>query len=111
MTAMRQQRLLIVGDLHYETAQQTRLEEARQQLITLNPDAVISLGDQGGYSHCGTRLSFVEGYDYFRGFGVPFYTLIGNHDMEGAEFRTDKEAVAAWCEVFAQPRPYTAADW
>lgn len=110
MTAMRQHRLLIVGDLHYETAQQTRLEEARQQLMALEPDAVISLGDQGGYSHCGTRLSFEEGYDYFSGFEVPFYTLIGNHDMEGAEFRKDKEAVAAWCEAFEQPRPYTFID-
>jgi hypothetical protein len=105
------QRLLVVGDLHYETAQHTRLERARQQLLALEPDAVVSLGDQGGYSHCGTRLSFEEGYDYFSGFDVPFYPLIGNHDMEGAEFKKDKEAVAAWCEVFGLKRPYTAMDW
>ncbi len=104
-------RLLVVGDLHYETAQHERLARAQQQLIALEPDTVVSLGDQGGYSHCGTRLSFTEGYDYFGGFGVPFYPLIGNHDMEGAEFKQDKEAVAAWCEVFARARPYTAIDW
>ncbi len=111
MTHFRSQRLLIVGDLHYETAQQERLERARQQLMALSPTAVVSLGDQGGYSHCGTRLSFEEGFDYFSGFGAPFYPLIGNHDMEGAEFKGDEEAVAAWCEIFRRVRPYTLIDW
>ena len=111
MTHLGSQRLLIVGDLHYETAQQEQLERARQQLRALSPTAVVSLGDQGGYSHCGTRLSFEEGCDYFSGFGVPFYPLIGNHDMEGAEFKRDEEAVAAWCEIFGRVRPYTLIDW
>ncbi len=106
-----QQRLAIVGDLHYETSQHAALIHAQQQLVALEPHAVVSLGDQGGYSHCGTRLSFTEGYEYFSGFGVPFHALIGNHDMEGAEFKKDKDAVAAWCEVFEQERPYTTVDW
>lgn len=105
------QRLAIVGDLHYETDQQAGLAEAQAQLIALAPEAVVSLGDQGGYSHCGTRLSFEEGRDYFSDFGVPFYPLIGNHDMEGKEFETDEAAVAAWCEVFGRERPYYSIDW
>jgi hypothetical protein len=105
------QRLAIVGDLHYETNQQEMLNKAREQLRALEPDAVVSLGDQGGYTHCGTRLSFEEGYDFFSGFGVPFHPLIGNHDMEGVEFKKDKEAVATWCEVFERERPYGLIDW
>lgn len=103
-------RLAIVGDLHYETEQQPILTKAQQQIADLKPDAVVSLGDQGGYSHCGSRLSFAEGYGFFSSFGVPFYALIGNHDMEGAEFEHDHEAVAAWCQQFGYPRPYTSFD-
>lgn len=103
-------RLAIVGDLHYETVQQPILDKAHEQIRALTPDAVVSLGDQGGYSHSGSRLSFAEGYDFFSRFGVPFYALIGNHDMEGAEFKEDAEAVAAWCEQFNYPRPYASFD-
>lgn len=111
MLSTHKQRLAIVGDLHYEMDQHEILQRAKKQLIHLEPDAVVSLGDQGGYSHCGTRLSFEEGYRFFSGFDVPILPLIGNHDMEGREFSQDKDAVAAWCEVFEQERPYRHMDW
>lgn len=104
------QRIAVLGDLHYELPQDQDYRAARGQILSYRPDAVVQLGDQGGYSHCGTWLSFQEGLDFLRGFDLPWYTLIGNHDMEGPAYRTDAEAVAAWCAAFEKPSPYYTMD-
>lgn len=101
-------RFAVVGDLHYETPQEASYRAARAQILGLAPDAVVQLGDQGGYSHCGTWLSFMEGLDFLHGFDRPFATLMGNHDMEGPEYASDAETVAAWCAAFAAEAPYRA---
>lgn len=99
-------RFAVVGDLHYETPQDASYRAARTQILGLTPEAVVQLGDQGGYSHCGTWQSFMEGLDFLQGFDRPFATLLGNHDMEGPQYTSDAEAVAAWCEAFDAPTPY-----
>ncbi|HET6883136.1 MAG TPA: metallophosphoesterase, partial [Pirellulales bacterium] len=104
------QRFAVLGDLHYETPQDGDYRAARAQLLTAKPDAVFQLGDQGGYSHCGTWQSFMEGLDFLRGFDLPFATLMGNHDMEGPEYSSDAETVAAWCEAFGTAVPYREID-
>jgi hypothetical protein len=104
------QRLAVLGDLHFETPQDRDYRAARQQIVTMKPDVVVQLGDQGGYSHCGTWQSFMEGLDFLRGFDRPFATLIGNHDMEGPEYASDAETVAAWCEAFDAGQPYREID-
>ncbi|HEX7375578.1 MAG TPA: metallophosphoesterase, partial [Pirellulales bacterium] len=101
-------RFAVVGDLHYETPQDASYQAARTQILGLAPEAVVQLGDQGGYSHCGTWQSFMEGLDFLQGFDRPFATLLGNHDMEGPQYTSDAEAVAAWCEAFDAPTPYRA---
>lgn len=35
---------------------------------------------------------------------------MGNHDLEGRDYATDAEAVAAWCEAFDAQRPYCEVD-
>lgn len=100
------QRLAVLGDLHYEIPQDARYRAARGQLLAQRPDVVFQLGDQGGYSHCGTWRSFMEGLEFLSGFDRPFHTLLGNHDLEGPDYASDAQAVAAWCEAFSQERPY-----
>jgi 3',5'-cyclic AMP phosphodiesterase CpdA len=102
--------LAVLGDLHYEVAQEARFVVAQQHLREHRPDAVVQLGDHGGYSHCGSWRSFMEGRDFLAGIDAPFHTLIGNHDMEGAEYHSDAESIAAWCAAFGQQRPYCAFD-
>lgn len=102
--------LAVVGDLHYEAPEHDAYRAARDQILQFCPDAVVQLGDQGGYSHCGTWQSFEEGLDFLRGFDRPFHTLMGNHDVEGRDFATDAEAVAAWCEAFDARQPYHEVD-
>lgn len=103
-------RFAVVGDLHYETPQDANYRAARAQILDLRPDVAIQLGDQGGYSHCGTWQSFLEGLDFLQGFDRPFATLMGNHDMEGPEYTSDAETVAAWCDAFSAEMPYRAFD-
>lgn len=102
--------LAVLGDLHYETENHAEYVAAREQVVAQRPDVVFQLGDQGGYSHCGTWLSFMEGLDFLTGFERPFHSLIGNHDLESPEYRTDDDAVAAWCRAFSRPRPYYEVD-
>ena len=103
-------RFAVLGDLHYEAPQDATYRAARQQIAAFKPDRVFQLGDQGGYSHCGTWQSFMEGLDFLRGFDRPFGTLMGNHDMEGPECGSDAETVAAWCEAFSGELPYREVD-
>lgn len=99
-------RFAVVGDLHYEAPQDDSYRAARAQILGLGPDDIVQLGDQGGYSHCGTWQSFMEGLDFLQGFDRPFATLMGNHDMEGPEYASDSETVAAWCEAFGARAPH-----
>ncbi len=104
-------RFAVLGDLHYEAQDTAIFEAARRQLLAQRPEAVVSLGDLGGYSHCGTALSFTEGREYFSGFKVPFWALIGNHDLEGLdEFASDEDSVRGFTKAFALPAPWQAFD-
>jgi hypothetical protein len=107
---MQNRSLAVVGDLHYEPEGDDEFVSARRQLMALSPETIVQLGDLGGYSHCGTWQSFREGLSFLSGFQAPYCTIIGNHDLESAEFATDADAVAAWCDAFSRPQPYTAVD-
>jgi hypothetical protein len=103
-------KIAVLGDLHYETPQDADYRRAREQILRHGPEAVFQLGDQGGYSHCGTWRSFMEGLELLTGFDRPFHSLIGNHDLEGPAYATDAGAVAEWCQAFSQDEPYRAVD-
>src|SRR6185437_11229774 len=107
---MPQHRIAVLGDLHYEPEQNPQFIAARKQLSGCGLDAVFQLGDHGGYSHCGSQQSFDEGLSFLSGFELPFHTILGNHDLEGAEFETDEQSLAAWCRTFDRQRPYYAVE-
>lgn len=98
--------LAVLGDLHYEPHAEADFARARKQLQALALDAVVQLGDHGGYTHCGTWQSFQEGLDFLSSLGAPFSTLIGNHDLEGEEYASDADSVAAFLRAFGYARPY-----
>jgi 3',5'-cyclic AMP phosphodiesterase CpdA len=107
----------IMGDLHLEPGHQMKLfEEARRQLVgAITEDAsavprVVQLGDLGGYKfRPGSRECFARGRDFLAGFDVPTTLVTGNHDLEGDEFETDEDNLAAWQELFRQ-KHYWAAE-
>ncbi|HEX4132403.1 MAG TPA: metallophosphoesterase [Pirellulales bacterium] len=104
------ERIAVVGDLHFEPCDAEAFDAARRQLLARRPGAVFQLGDQGGYSHCGSWQSFEEGRAFLDGFDLPAYTILGNHDLEGAEYDTDADAIAAWCRALGMRRPYRAVE-
>lgn len=50
--------------------------------------------------HAGSLKCFKVAQEYFRGFW-PMQTalVVGNHDLEGEDFETDEENLAAWSKV------------
>ncbi|BDA46759.1 probable 3',5'-cyclic adenosine monophosphate phosphodiesterase Cpd at N-terminal half [Coccomyxa sp. Obi] len=86
--------LAIVGDLHLERKGATMFERAREHLLD-----VLESGE-------GTPRSmacFRRAHEYISGFQpVPAALVVGNHDLEGEDFETDEENLAAWRQVFGQ---------
>jgi len=50
------------------------------------------------------RACFDTALAFLGGFGSPFGVILGNHDLEGAEFETDEQNLAAWQEARHVPR-------
>lgn len=103
---MNKTKFIILGDLHFEQKTAPLAEAAFKLFKTCNPDFMVSLGDLGGYSHPGTQLSFDESASLFETLPFPVYPLLGNHDLEGLEFKTDMANIQAWLEKFKQKRPF-----
>ena len=68
---------------------------AERLAFTLKPSRAVDF-------HPSRRASFDTAAAYLGGFGVRFGLVTGNHDLEGAEFRTDEENLAAWHQVPAR---------
>lgn len=103
-------RIAVLGDLHYEPEYAAAYRRAQRRIAELSPDRVFQLGDQGGYSHCGSWQSFTEGREFLAGIGRPAHTIIGNHDLEGEEFGSDRESVRGWMRAFDQQTPWQSVD-
>lgn len=104
------QTLAVIGDLHYEPRGEADFARAREQFQTIPLDAVFQLGDHGGYTHCGSWQSFQEGLNFLSELGAQFHTLIGNHDLEGDEYASDAENVAAFLRAFGYEQPHYTVD-
>lgn len=58
----------------------------------------------GGYkANPGSQQCFDTAKAFLDGIGAPVRLVTGNHDLEGAEFPTDAENLAAWCRVTTLP--------
>ena len=107
---MSQRVIAVIGDLHFEEDEREKLETYRQVMKANTFEMVFSLGDMGGYSHSGTRLSFHEGLEFFSDFGRPFHPIVGNHDMECKDFATDADVLKTWGDIFKKEHPYYTVD-
>jgi len=109
----------ILGDLHLEPSQMHLFREARDQIVRALPEVcggregcrVVQLGDLGGYA-CdpGSQQCFDTAKDFLSGFGFPVGVITGNHDLEGEEFKTDEDNLAAWLRTFCQDTHYWSKD-
>jgi hypothetical protein len=109
----------IMGDLHISRNPEelTLFNEARDQLRTMvtqegiDAPRVVQLGDLGNYDAGwpGSSACFDLADQFLNSFDLPTAMVLGNHDVEGAEFETDEENLAAWHNRFKQ-RHYWASD-
>lgn len=63
---------------------------------------VVQLGDVGTGTTSGSTAAFETARSYLASFEVPFHAITGNHDLEGTDFDTDEENLAAWQKAFGQ---------
>lgn len=68
--------------------------------IAAEAKAVVQLGDVGTGATSGSPAAFDAARVYLDGFGAPRHSITGNHDLEGTEFDTDDENLAAWQHAF-----------
>jgi hypothetical protein len=62
---------------------------------------IVQLGDLGSYEHGpGSTGCFKRGKSYLDSFNLPTAMVLGNHDLEGAEFDTDEQNLAEWRSIF-----------
>ncbi len=107
----KQSSFIVMGDLHYEPQDSAVFEKSIEVFNDLEPDFLISLGDLGGYSHPGTKQSFDEAKNLFEKLNCPYYPLVGNHDLEGKEFNTDKANLSSWQNTFQKELPYYSIEF
>ncbi|PNW84648.1 hypothetical protein CHLRE_03g152900v5 [Chlamydomonas reinhardtii] len=105
--------LAILGDLHLAPEQMKLFDAARGHLVDAMAEKgggrVVQLGDLGHGKHAsGSRKCFQFAKQYMDGFKLPYGMILGNHDLEGDEFQSDEENLAAWKEVFGQPHFWSA---
>lgn len=101
----------IMGDLHLpkDAAQMGLFNDARDQLrqIATEDNAtarLVQLGDLGSYERGwpGSQACFSRAREYITSFDLPAALVLGNHDLEGDDFETDEENLAAWQQAFSQ---------
>jgi len=97
------------GDL---TIKQLEMLLERKRNGELMKCHMVSLGDLGrkeirhDEGDPGTLKSFTDALSFFRGFGIPFEVVTGNHDLEGLdEFDTDEDNLNAFLCVFDKSTP------
>ncbi|CAG9466893.1 unnamed protein product [Pedinophyceae sp. YPF-701] len=102
-----------MGDLHIDKETEDMFVAAQGHLNRILQEGegrdggasrVVQLGDLGAYSaDPGSQACFDFAKSFLGGFAAPSLLVTGNHDLEGSEFNTDEENLAAWQRTFAQP--------
>ena len=70
-----------------------------------NPRAahtLVQLGDLGTGKTSGSPQAFQRARGYLDSYRLPYSLVTGNHDLEGVEFDSDSDNLAAWGAAFEQ---------
>jgi predicted phosphodiesterase/sugar phosphate isomerase/epimerase len=99
-------RLFILGDPHIEPSELGLWQETLAQINRLSPDAVLVLGDLTGGKWTGTQEGMTEAVRVLSELKAPWFTIIGNHDLQAAEYATDADAVAGFLSFTNRESPW-----
>lgn len=81
---------------------QTALADSSQRLGQTTTNLLVQLGDLGTGPTSGSPQAFEYAASYLRGFHTPLSLVTGNHDLEGVQYDSDPDNLAAWEAVFQQ---------
>lgn len=102
---MKPLRLFILGDPHVHPEELNAWQEIIADINAEKPDAVLVLGDLTGGDWTGTGEGTRQAVEIFNACEAPWFSIIGNHDLQATEFDTDEEAVAMMLKALGRESP------
>lgn len=104
-------RIAVLGDPHIGYPADDRWDDVVADINSLAPTAVFVVGDLTGYGpSTGTSAAMRHAGSKLDGLVVPWYSVIGNTDLQAAEFTTDEEAVGSFLTVARRDSPWFRVD-
>ncbi|HTL51025.1 MAG TPA: metallophosphoesterase [Planctomycetota bacterium] len=109
--ALKQTRIFVLGDPHIHPEQTVDTAEALEDIARLKPDVVLVLGDLSAYgAGVGSEEWTAHAVQLLDELPCPWYSTIGNHDLEGTEFQQDDHSLAMLLRCLKRPTPWMALD-
>lgn len=102
---------MVLGDPHIDYPDDAVWPDIVDDVNRLAPAAVFVVGDLTGYGpYVGTHAATIHATDVLDQLSAPWFSVIGNHDLEAAEFATDEASVASFLSCVRRPTPWFRVD-
>jgi len=102
-------RFIILGDPHVHEEERQHWAETWEDINALNPDAVLMLGDLTT-SYMGEDKGLRLAKEIFKDCSAPWYSIIGNHDLQGRDFESDQDNLNNILHHLGRETPYFSID-
>ena len=99
-----------MGDPHIRYPDDESWDDITADVNALEPAAVFIVGDLTGGPTTGTKAATWYAKKTLDKLDAPWFSVIGNHDMEATEFSTDQEAVASFLSCVGRKSPWFRTD-
>lgn len=104
-------RLVVLGDPHIGKSDRNLWQKTVEDINDLHPSVVLIAGDLTAYGpECGTSLATQYAARILNGFHAPWLSVIGNHDLQAAEFDSDEASVASFLQAVHRDTPWFRHD-
>ena len=104
---MTRTRIVVLGDPHIEYPVADGWEDIIADINSLAPDKVFIVGDLTGYGpSIGTNEATRHAVEILNQLHFPWFSTIGNHDMEAKTFATDEEAIQSFLSCVGRETPW-----
>jgi predicted MPP superfamily phosphohydrolase len=102
-------RFIILGDTHTCQEEREHWSETWSDINALKPDTVLMLGDLTA-DWMGEDKGLQLAMDVFKDCNAPWYSIIGNHDLQGTDFDNDQDNLRNVLGHLGRDTPYFSVD-